>query len=179
MVGEAGVARVDPDRLWDLRELRELRAMIEAAGLRWFAIENFDPGHWHDVLLDGPQRAVQIEKLKTMVRTVGDAGIPVIGYNFSLAGVAGRITGPFARGGAVGSGMDGVDDTPIPRGMVWNMVYDPDAAGELPSVDRDVLWARYKTFLDEVLPVAEQAGVVLAAHPGRSADARSCVVSRA
>ncbi len=155
----------DPDRLWDLGELLEIRALIEDSGLSWYAIENFDPGHWHDVLLDGPQRAAQVEKVKTMIRTVGAAGIPVIGYNFSLAGVAGRISGPFARGGAVGSGMSGVDQTPIPRGMVWNMTYDPDAEGELEPVDREVLWDRYRRFLADVLPVAEEAGVVLAAHP--------------
>ena len=164
--GQGGWGRAgDPDRLWDLEELRALCAMIDAAGLRWYAIENFDPGHWHDVLLDGPQRAAQIEKIRTMVRTVGAVGIPVIGYNFSLAGVTGRIAGPFARGGAVGSGMEGVDETPIPRGMVWNMVYDPDAEGEMPPVDREVLWDRYARFLDDILPVAEEAGVVLAAHP--------------
>ena len=55
----------------------------------------------------------------------GSVGIPVLGYNFSIAGVASRVMGPFARGGAVSVGMDGVDETPVPLGMVWNMVYDP------------------------------------------------------
>jgi mannonate dehydratase len=155
----------DPDRLWTLDELLEIKALIEAHDLTWFAIENFDPGHWHDVLLDGPLRGAQIDKLRTVIRTVGAAGIPVIGYNFSLAGVAGRISGPFARGGAVGSGMSGVDQTPIPNGMVWNMTWDPGGRGDLEPVDRDVLWERYERFLGDVLPVAEEAGVVLAAHP--------------
>ena len=164
--GRGGWGRAgDPDRLWDLGELRDMRALIESHGLTWYAIENFDPGHWHDVLLDGPMRSAQIEKLRTMIRTVGAAGIPVIGYNFSLAGVAGRTSGPFARSGAVGSGMSGVDQTPIPRGMVWNMTYDPDAQGDLEPADREQLWDRYRRFLEDVLPVAEEAGVVLAAHP--------------
>jgi mannonate dehydratase len=39
------------------------------------AIENFDPAHWHEVLLDGPKKAQQLENLKTIVRTVGRAGM--------------------------------------------------------------------------------------------------------
>lgn len=160
--GRAG----DPDRLWTLEELVRIRRDVEAAGLRLHAIENFDPAHWHDVLLDGPRRATQLEGLKTMVRRVGEAGIPVIGYNFSIAGVAGRIHGAFARGGAVSVGMDGADETPIPRGMVWNMVYDPAApAGTLPEIEHEELWRRLDGFLDALLPVAEEAGVRLAAHP--------------
>ena len=51
-----------------------------------------------------------------------------MGYNFSIAGVCGRVTGTFARGGAVSVGMDGPLDTPMPNGMVWNMIYDPNAS---------------------------------------------------
>jgi hypothetical protein len=58
-----------------------------------------------------------------LIRDVGRSGIPVFGYNFSLAGVAGRISGPFARGGAESVGGDAPIDLPIPKGMVWNMVY--------------------------------------------------------
>ena len=56
------------------------------------------------------------------------AGIPVFGYNFSIAGVAGRVKGRFARGEAEAVGMDGPLDKPLPNGMVWNMVYDRNAA---------------------------------------------------
>ena len=102
----------------------------------------------------------------TLVRRLGEAGIPIMGYNFSLAGVAGRVTGPFARGGALSVGMDGPLDTPMPNGMVWNMVYDQAAPpGVVPPVSGDELWRRLGEFLDELVPVAEQAGVRLAAHP--------------
>lgn len=156
----------DPQRLWNYEELVELRRQINAAGLELAAIENLDPAHWYDVLLDGPKRAEQLESVKALIRSMGRAGIPVLGYNFSLAGVAGRVKGPFARGGAVSVGMDEADQTPIPNGTVWNMVYDLNAPpGSLPPVSSEELWRRLSGFLEAVMPVAEEAGVTLAAHP--------------
>ena len=156
----------DPASLWSLEDLRALRRGVETAGLKLEAIENFDPAHWHDVLLDGPNKLAQLENLKTIIRRLGQAGIPIMGYNFSIAGVAGRVTGPFARGGAESVGLDGPLNEPMPRGMVWNMVYDPHApAGTVPSITSDELWRRLAEFLREIVPVAEEAGVTLAAHP--------------
>lgn len=156
----------DPGRLWTVEDLVTLRMQIEAAGLRLEAIENLDPAHWHDILLDGPQRAKHIENVKTILRHMGEAGIPVLGYNFSLAGVCGRITGPFARGGAVSVALEGAVELPVPNGMVWNMIYDLSAPpGTLPPISHGELWNRLQRFLDDVLPTAEAAGVVMAAHP--------------
>lgn len=156
----------DPDRLWSAEELIAIRDRAARHDLQIEAIENFDPAHWHDVLLDGPKKAVQLENLKTMIRAVGRAGIPVIGYNFSLAGVAGRVKGPWGRGGAEVVGVDGPCDKPIPNGMIWNMVYDRDAPpGNLATITTEELWRRHGDFLDAVIPAAEEAGVKLAAHP--------------
>ena len=114
-------------KLWTYEELAAFKRQINAAGLELEAIENFDPAHWHDVLLDGPKKGLHLENVKTIIRNVGKAGIPIFGYNFSIAGVAGRVKGPFARGGAEAVGMDGPLDKPMPNGMVWNMVYDRSA----------------------------------------------------
>ena len=156
----------DPDKLWSLDELRKLRRDVEAAGLKLEAIENFDPAHWHDILLDGPKRALHIENVKTILRRMGEAEIPIMGYNFSIAGVAGRTKGSYARGNAPAVGMEGPYDLPMPNGLVWNMVYDAHAApGIIPSATYAQLWSRLERFLNEVLPVAEASGVRLAAHP--------------
>jgi len=156
----------DPDKLWTYKEVAGLKKEINAAGLELEAIENFDPAHWHDVLLDGPKKLQQLENLETIIRNVGKAGIPIFGYNFSIAGVAGRVKGRFARGEAEAVGMEGPFDKPLPNGMVWNMVYDPSAApGVEPSATPEQLWQRLKDFLDALVPVAEEAGVTLAAHP--------------
>jgi mannonate dehydratase len=156
----------DPGRLWTYEELALLKSQINAAGLELEAIENFDPAHWHDVLLDGPKKQEQLGKLATILRNVGRAGIPIVAYNFSIAGVAGRIKGPFARGGAEAVGMDEPYDQPMPLGMAWNMIYDCAAVrGILPPATHAQLWQRFQDFLDALVPVAEEAGVTLAAHP--------------
>jgi mannonate dehydratase len=62
--------------------------------------------------------------------------------------------------------MDGPLDTPMPRGMVWNMIYDRHAGeGTVPATDHEELWRRLGDFLDAIIPVAEEAGVTMAAHP--------------
>ncbi len=156
----------DPHILWSLEELVALRKEVNAAGLELEAIENFDPAHWHDVLLEGPKKREQLENVKTIVRRLGKAGIPIMGYNFSIAGVCGRVTGPFARGEAVSVGMAGAVDTPLPLGMAWNMIYEANAEiGSHPRATHEELWGRLAEFLDEIVPVAEEAGVRLAAHP--------------
>lgn len=156
----------DYDAIWTYDELRGLRKMINEEGLELEAIENFLPVFWSDVLLDGPRKQEQMENLKTLIRNVGRAGIPIFGYNFSLAGVWGREHGPWARGGAETVAYLEPEQPPIPLGMVWNTVVDADAPqGVLAPVSETELWQRFEYFLREIMPVAEEAGVVMALHP--------------
>ena len=157
------------EQLWTYEELRDLRQAIEAEGLALEAIENFDPSHWYDVLLDGSQKQAQLEGIKTMIRNMGRAGIPIMGYYFSLAGAWGRIEIPTARGQAMGVGYvaeRAPEQSPIPNGTIWNMTYDMNAApGNVPIPTRDEMWQRLQDFLEAIIPVAAEAGVRLAAHP--------------
>jgi mannonate dehydratase len=154
-------------KLWSLEDLLKIKKEINSHGLELEGIENFDPAIWHDILLDGPKKEAQMELVKEQIRIVGKAGVPVFGYNFSLAGVSSRATGAYARGSAVSVGMEGeVDETPIPNGMVWNMVYDENAVkGVIPRISHEELWSRLQYFLNSIIPVAEEAGVKMAAHP--------------
>jgi len=154
---------------WTADDLRDLKAAVNAEGLELEALENFAPRHWSDVLLDGPRKEEQLENLKTTIRNMGEAGIPIMGYNFSLAGVWGRVRGAFARGGAESVGYledQAPPQEPIPNGTVWNTVVDENAPpGHIGTVTEDELWQRLTDFLTAVVPVAEEAGVRLAAHP--------------
>lgn len=157
------------ERIWTYDTFRDLIGSLDKHGLKLAAIENLPVAGWSDILLDGLEKQSQMDGLKQMVRDAGRAGVPCIGYNFSLAGVWGWSRGPYARGGAmsVGFDIDAIDQSePIPDGMVWNMVYRDGQPGKtLAPVDSDEMWRRYRWFLDQLLPVAEEAGVVLAAHP--------------
>ncbi|HUC84634.1 MAG TPA: mannonate dehydratase [Candidatus Acidoferrales bacterium] len=156
----------NPGQLWSAEELISLRQSVEAEGLKLEAIENFDPAHWHDVLLNGPKKEAHLENCRTIIRHLGAAGIPILGYNFSIAGVCGRTHAPYARGGAMSVGMEGALDTPMPNGLAWNMVVDEAAPpGDVPSATHEQLWQRFADFLEAVVPVAEAAGVKLALHP--------------
>jgi mannonate dehydratase len=168
----AGHGLSDPnDPLWTYEGLRDLKALVNSEGLQLEALENFAPSHWYDVLLDGPRRAEQMERLKQLIRDLGRVGIPVMGYYFSVAGVWGQVPSPSARGGAVSVGFDDIEQPPIPDGMVWNMVYDParfdpaDTTRVLPAVSDQEIQQRFRDFINEMVPVAEEAGVRLALHP--------------
>ena len=154
---------------WSLDSLNALRKEIEAEGLTLWAIENFSPVDWYDVLLDGPRKQQQMEHLKSIIKHVGQAGIPVFGYNFSIAGVWGHIRKNAARGGADTACFDREDGGkhfPIPNGEVWNMTYDANAPkGYVPLVSQKELWERWTYFINQILPVAEEYGVRMAAHP--------------
>ena len=155
--------------LWDFERMSALVGMLAGHGLRVAALENFSPRFWSDILLDGPDKSRQMDGLKRLVRDAGRAGIPVIGYNFSLAGVWGWRKSTEARGGAttVTFDMDTFDHAePIPDGMIWNMRYRAAVPGAAPvTVGHAELWQRLDWFLKELVPVAEEAGVRLAAHP--------------
>lgn len=154
---------------WSLDHLIALRKSIESEGLRLHAIENFNPASWYDILLDGPQKQQQMDGLKTIIRNVGKAGIPVFGYNFSIAGVWGHERKPLGRGGADSTCFfceSGGKEYPIPNGQIWNMTYDQNAAeGFIPPISHQELWDRWTYFINEILPVAEESNVQMAAHP--------------
>ncbi len=155
-------------RMWEVEPLIELKKRVEKHNLELFAIENFDPAQWYDVLLGGPREEEQLEELKRIIGNVSKAGISTIGYNFSIAGVYGRKENRAARGNAVSVGVHKNEkhDIPIPKGMIWNMIYDRETEpGYLEPFSHDELWRRLKVFLDAILPVAESNGVTLAAHP--------------
>jgi mannonate dehydratase len=144
-------------------------AMLARHGLKPAAMENLSPNFWSDILLDGPKKHEQMDGLKQLVRDAGRAGISVIGYNFSLAGVWGWQRKRVARGGATTAVFAAGEfdaQKPIPDGMIWNMRYRPATVGAAPvTVSERDLWSRLAWFLRELVPVAEKANVRLAAHP--------------
>lgn len=161
------------DKPWTLDEVAGVQKLVNDAGLELHAIENFDPGHWYDVLLAGPKRDEQLEGLQNNLRILGELGIGRMGYNFSMAGVWGHYKGPVARGGAESIGFNAAalgEQPEIPVGQIWNMDYDEAAVADphgatIGEVTADELWSRIEYFLAAMLPVAQETGVRLCAHP--------------
>lgn len=164
MLGECIVAP-----LWSYEFMSGLVSMLAGYGIKPAAIENISPNFWSDILLDGPRKEAQMEGMKQLVRDAGRAGIPCIGYNFSIAGVWGWQRKPVARGGAVTAvfNQDEIPaDSPVPDGMVGNMRYRAALSNAVAAeIGEDEFWERLRYFLTELVPVAEEAGVRLAAHP--------------
>lgn len=156
------------DPIWEAESMIALQKEAQSEGITIFGIENFDPGDWYDVLLDGPKREKQIEKCKSIISNCGKAGIRSFGYNFSLAGVWGHQKRRAARGNAISTCFDSrlLDVTsPIPEGDVWNMTYAKHNGKTMATITEGELWDRLRRFLDDILPAAEEAGVEMALHP--------------
>jgi mannonate dehydratase len=103
-----------------------------------------------------------MEQMKALIRHLGQIGVPLICYNF-MAGtdwIRTRVDAP-ERGGAKVTAFDlsEVKNAGIPGRESYRET--PPEAG----MSRDALWANLETFLTEVVPVAEEAGVTLAMHP--------------
>jgi mannonate dehydratase len=77
-----------------------------------------------------------------------------------------------SAGAALSSTYDHTPQSPIPKGMVWNAVYDRELyerserdGDYLDPISSEQLWDRYSRFLREIVPVAEESRVVMALHP--------------
>ncbi|MFI3116226.1 MAG: mannonate dehydratase [Clostridia bacterium] len=154
---------------WSVEELMDLRKFYEENGVKIEGFENFHPSTYYKAMLDLPGKKEHLDYLKTCISNMGKAGIPVMGYNPTFAGVIGRETGPFARGGAetVRFTLDKAPiNDPFPVGEFGKRIVIPDAPKEdLPFVSLEENIQRRDWLLSELLPVAEEAGVKLAAHP--------------
>jgi mannonate dehydratase len=137
---------------WSYDDLRGLSNWLEDAGLEFAVLEGSVPISDRVRLgLDG--RDEDLEVFKTFLRDCGAVGIPVVCYDW-MAGVRWARTEAHleSRGGSY---VTGYDDAKMQGGP----------AIESEDVTTDQLWEAMEHFLEEVVPVAEEAGVKLGLHP--------------
>lgn len=137
------------EREWCSENLIELRERFEDAGLRLNAIENVPIRFYDDVMLGRDGAEAQLEHMKTTIRNIGRAGIPMFGYHWMPGGVV-RTSPKMVRGGAEVTAFDAAE--------VDDFTHDREYT-------EAELWANYERFLEELLPVAEDAGVTMCLHP--------------
>ena len=128
----------------------EARKKVESHGMRLNSI--FMAG-WDAITLAAADRDEKIEAWCRMLRCIGEAGIPNLGYNFKPMGNFRTPSEPPGRGGTSYSTFDyGVFSQNRPK------PHDPPVSAE-------EMWDRIEYFLTRVIPVAEESGVRMALHP--------------
>jgi mannonate dehydratase len=141
---------LDGEEEWRYENMVELHEYIESFGLRLNAIENIPISFYDKIMLGKEGKEEQMAHVKTTIRNMGKAGIPMFGYHWMPSGVW-RNVETTVRGGAGASGFD------------LATVSDDLTHGR--EYTEEELWANYEYFLSELLPVAEEVGVKVCLHP--------------
>ncbi len=165
---------VPPGVAWTSEALEDLRERVERAGLTLSVIESI-PVH-EDVKLGRPDRDDPIDRFVESVHAVGNAGVPVVCYNFMpvfdwlRTDLAMRMpdgSKTLAFSGDVLERMDFSTGTGQLPG--WGAAYSGEELAALRSaygrIDEERLWDHLGYFLERVCPEAASAGVKLAIHP--------------
>ena len=140
-----------------LDSLAAVKQQITSAGLNLFAIEGYLPIERIKLGIDDGS---EIAEMKELIINMGRLQIPILCYNF-MSGtdwVRTELAAP-ERGGAKVTGFD-LTEAERAVSLTSNVV-----AGQKHKVSADELWDNLKRFLEELVPVAEKAGVTLAMHP--------------
>jgi len=122
---------------------------VESHGL---VLRNVASKCWDAITLGLDDRDQKIDAWCMLLKNLGDAGIPTLGYNF-------KPIGNFRTESATG------------RGGVKYSTFNYDEwsretkAYPGKTIDEPAMWDNIAYFLERVIPVAESAGVVMALHP--------------
>jgi len=141
-----------------LNDLLSVKATIEQQGLKLLAIEGYLPIEKIKMGTDHDHN--ELAEMKALIRNMGTAGTELLCYNFmpGTDWVRTRLDKP-ERGGALVTEFRLAD---AQRAISLNSGAQPLTAEQLSA---DELWVNLECFLQEVIPVAEEAGVTLAMHP--------------
>ncbi len=137
---------------WDAAELKRIKDYLAERGL---SAEMVHLGRTWRVLHGKPDADREIENVRKSIRAVGEAGIPVIEYNFT----------PLRASEGFGA------TTEPGRGNGARRDYDYERTKDLPPLpnvgehSKEAMWERLEMFLKAVIPVAEENNVRLAMHP--------------
>jgi len=159
---------------WPRDRVERLAADVKDAGLELSVIESI-PVH-EDIKLGRPTRDRLIDNYAESIRSIGAMGVRVLCYNFMP--VFDWMRTDLAMRLPDGSTTLAFDDAALARIDLskgtgdlpgWAHAYTRDELAALLAAYRGVtneqMWEHLSYFLERVVPVAEEAGVVMALHP--------------
>jgi mannonate dehydratase len=136
------------------------REIFERAGLTIYGFGNWDVHNQDAIVLNLPGRDAKVEQYKQHLRALGRAGIPYTTYAHMANGIW-STEREQTRGGAPARAFD---LSKAESGHWFGKRYFmPLSHGR--AYSEDEIWANFTSFIREVAPVAEQAGVKIGIHP--------------
>ena len=168
--------------VWPMENILAMKQRVYKAGLEMEVIESVNVHE--DIKLGLPSRDYYIDNYKTCIRNLGKAGVKVICYNFMP--VFDWLRTDLAKKLEDGSEVLHYDESKVAGEDPIKLVEDvekSDNGYSLPgweparlkelkitlekykSVDEDKLFANLKYFLEQIIPVCEEADVKMAIHP--------------
>ena len=138
---------------------RRCKELYDANGIRLYGLGNSGVHNVAAITLNLPGRDAKVEEYKQHLRNLGQADIPYTTYAHMANGVW-STPREATRGGASARSFDVARlDEAMPGG----------GFGSRPELDRDYseeeIWMNFTAFVEEVAPVAEEAGVRIGIHP--------------
>lgn len=137
--------------VWSKKELVKLKLSIESYNLQLSAIENV-PTHFYDhIMLNGPNKNMQIENMIQNIENMADVGIPIFGYNWMPSHVW-RTNPRHIRGGAIATAFDYESANNYP------LTHDREYS-------EDEMWESLEEWIKIITPIAEKKNIRLGIHP--------------
>ena len=137
--------------VWSKKELVKLKLSIESYNLQLSAIENV-PTHFYDhIMLNGPNKNMQIENMIQNIENMADVGIPIFGYNWMPSHVW-RTNPRYIRGGAIATAFDYESANNYP------LTHDREYS-------EDEMWESLEEWIKIITPIAEKKNIRLGIHP--------------
>ena len=140
-----------PQIPWTEKSLRESMDQFKQEGL---TVINMMIGGFDNTIYGREGRDEEIRKIQDSLKAAGEAGLPIVEYNFYAHRFVDGYYDTTARGGAGTLSMD--------YERAKNL---PPAPGEGKGQTTQMMWDSLTYFLKAVIPVAETAGVRMALHP--------------
>ena len=159
---------------WPRDHVERLANSIDEAGLALSVIESI-PVH-EDIKLGRPTRDRLIDNYAESIRSIGAAAVRVLCYNFMpvfdwmRTDLAMRLPDGSLTLAYDDAALARIDLSAGSRGLPgWAHAYTSDELASLLAAYRGVtneqMWEHLAYFLDHVVPVAAEAGVMMALHP--------------